>query len=332
MSGQRSQPDIRRNSRFTRFYFETPADGSHDVFVYAALEGPSITGAYRFKMTRDKAVVMDVEARLFLRQDIAQLGVAPMTSMYWFSETPKLPRPTGGRRFTTRTDWHSGPALASTSGARCNDTEHPTTSSFSDKTPKGFGLLQRDRVFDHYLDGVHYERRPSLWIEPLDDWGDGAVQLVEIPTDDEFHDNIVAMWVPKQPAKAGAELKFHYRLNWAADEPHPTQLARCTATRLGRGGEPGKARPKGVKKFVVEFLGGPLVSLPFGVKPQPILSAPSGTFSYVFTEAVPDSVPGHWRASFDFTAAGPGVVEMRLFLKNADQTLSETWLYQYTAT
>ena len=82
----------------------------------------------------------------------------------------------------------------------------------------------------------------------------------------------------------------------------------------------------------VGALRGPLVSLPFGVKPQPILSAPSGTFSYVFTEAVPDSVPGHWRASFDFTAAGPGVVEMRLFLKNADQTLSETWLYQYTAT
>ena len=87
-----------------------------------------------------------------------------------------------------------------------------------------------------------------------------------------------------------------------------------------------------MKKFVVEFLGGPLASLPFGVKPQPILTAPSGTFSYVFTEAVPDSIPGHWRASFDFTAAGPGVVEMRLFLKNGDQTLSETWLYQYTAT
>jgi glucans biosynthesis protein len=140
------------------------------------------------------------------------------------------------------------------------------------------------------------------------------------------------MWVPKQPAKAGTDLRVRYRLYWSADEPHPSTLARCVATRMGRGGEPGKPRPKGVRKFVVEFLAGPLASMPFGTKPQPILSATTGTFSYVFTEAVPDGIPGHWRASFDFTAAGPGVVEMRLFLKSGDQTLSETWSYQYTAT
>jgi len=316
---------------FTRFYFEPPADGSHDVTVYAALEGPSITGAYKFVMHRDKAVVMEIEARLFLRSDVSQLGIAPMTSMYWFSETVK----------PTATDWrpevHDSDGLALWTGAGehiwrpLNDTEHPSTSAFVDKSPKGFGLLQRDRNFDHYLDGVRYERRPSLWVEPLDDWGDGAVQLIEIPTDDEFHDNVVAMWVPKQPAKAGTDLKVRYRLYWSADEPHPSTLARCMATRLGRGGEPGKPRPKGVRKFVVEFLGGPLAGLPFGTKPQPVLSAASGTFSYVFTEAVPDGVPGHWRASFDFTAAGPGVVEMRLFLKNGEQTLSETWAYQYIA-
>jgi glucans biosynthesis protein len=316
---------------FTRFYFEPPADGSNEVTVFAALEGPSITGAYKFVMHRDKAVVMDIEAHLFLRSDVRQLGIAPMTSMYWFSETVK----------PTATDWrpevHDSDGLALWTGTGehiwrpLNDTGHPATSSFVDKSPKGFGLLQRDRIFDHYLDGVRYERRPSLWVEPLDDWGDGAVELIEIPTDDEFHDNIVAMWVPQRPAKAGTNLKVRYRLYWGADEPHPSTLARCVATRLGRGGEPGKPRPKGVEKFVVEFLGGPLAGLPFGTKPQPILSASSGTFTYVFTEAVPDGVPGHWRASFDFTAAGPGVVEMRLFLKSDDQTLSETWSYQYTA-
>jgi periplasmic glucans biosynthesis protein len=313
---------------FTRFYFEPPADGSHDVILYAALEGPSITGAYRFVMKRDEAVVMEIEARLFLRQDVSQLGIAPMTSMYWFSETVK----------PTATDWrpevHDSDGLAMWTGTGehiwrpLNDTGRPSTSAFVDKSPKGFGLLQRDRVFDHYLDGVRYERRPSLWVEPLDDWGDGAVQLVEIPTDDEFHDNVVAMWVPKQPAKAGTNLQLRYRLHWSADEPHPTPLARCVATRMGRGGEPGKPRPKGVRKFVVEFLGGPLAGLPFGTKPEPILWAASGAFSYVFTEAVPDSVPGHWRASFDYIAAGPGVVEMRLFLKSDNQTLSETWSYQ----
>jgi periplasmic glucans biosynthesis protein len=316
---------------FTRFYFEPPADNSREVTVYATLEGPSITGAYRFVMQREKAVLMDIEARLFLRKDISQLGLAPMTSMYWFSETTK----------PTATDWrpevHDSDGLAMLTGAGehiwrpLNDGEHPSTSAFSDKSPRGFGLLQRDRLFDHYLDGVRYERRPSLWVEPLEDWGEGTVTLIELPTDDEFHDNIVAMWVPKQPAQAGTNLRLRYRLYWGSDEPHPPTLARCVATRLGRGGEPGKPRPPGVRKFVVEFLGGPLDNLPFGIKPQPILTASSGTFSYVFTEAVPDGVPGHWRASFDFKADHPGVVEMRLFLKNGDQTLSETWLYQYTA-
>jgi glucans biosynthesis protein len=314
---------------FTRFYFEPPADGSQEVTVYAALDGPGITGAYRFVMRRDKAVVMEVEARLFLRRDVTQLGIAPMTSMYWFSETGK----------PDAVDWrpeiHDSDGLAMWTGTGeriwrpLNNAEHPTVSTFADRAPRGFGLLQRDRVFDHYLDGVRYERRPSLWVEPLGDWGEGSVQLVELPTDDETQDNIVAMWTPKQPARAGSNLVLRYRLHWNGSEPEQDTLARCIATRTGRGGEPGHNRPKGVRKFVVEFLGGPLATLPFGTRPQPILSAPSGTFSDVFAEAVPDGVPGHWRAQFDFTAASSEVVDIRLFLKSGDQTLSETWLYQY---
>jgi periplasmic glucans biosynthesis protein len=316
---------------FTRFYFVPPADGSDEVTVYAALDGPSITGAYRFNMRRDKAVLMEIEARLFLRRDVSQLGLAPMTSMYWFSETAK----------PAASDWrpevHDSDGLAMWTGTGehiwrpLNDHEHPSTSDFSDKSPRGFGLLQRDRVFDHYLDGVRYDRRPSLWVEPLESWGEGSVTLVELPTDDEFHDNIVAMWVPKQAARAGTNFQLRYRLSWAADEPHASTLARCFATRLGRGGEPGKPHPAGVRKFVVEFLGPALAKLPHGTKPQPILTTSSGTFSDVFTEAVPDGVPGHWRASFDFTATRPGAVEMRLYLKSGDQTLSETWLYRYTS-
>jgi periplasmic glucans biosynthesis protein len=314
---------------FTRFYFEPPADGANQMVIYAVLDGPSVTGAYRFVLRRDNGVMMEVEARVFPRRDITQLGIAPMSSMFWFSETLK----------PTAIDWrpevHDSDGLAIWTGAGeyiwrpLNDPDSPSVSTFDDKTPRGFGLLQRDRIFDHYLDGVRYDRRPSLWVEPLDDWGEGAVQLVELPTNDETEDNIVAMWVPKQPVKAGSSLRYRYRLQWCATEPHETDLARCVATRLGRGGEPGKPRPKGVHKFMVEFLGGPLESLPYGVKPKPILWSSSGTFSYVFTEAVPDGVPGHWRAQFDFTGAGPKVVDMRLYLKNGEQTLSETWLYQF---
>jgi len=321
---------------FTHFYFETPTDDSDAMTVCAYLDGPSITGAYRFVLRRPAGVAApvttDVEAALFLRSDIERLGLAPLTSMYWLSETLK-----------SAVDWrpevHDSDGLALWTGAGehiwrpLNDPRSTTVSAFVDADPRGYGLLQRDRNFDHYLDGVNYDRRPSLWVEPLQPWGAGAVQLVEIPTDDEINDNIVAMWVPQEPARAGASYRLNYRLHWAADEPFPTPLARCVATRLGRGGQPGQPRPPGVEKFIVEFLGGPLATLPFGVKPEAVLSTTRGQFSQVFTEAVPDGVAGHWRAVFDLTvdrtADGTGPVDLRLYLKTAEQTLSETWLYQY---
>jgi glucans biosynthesis protein len=322
---------------FTHFWFLPPSgkSGDHTVTVYALLDGPSISGAYRFDLRRDLgkngAVLMEIDCALFLRRDVARLGIAPLTSMYWFSETDK----------SSAVDWRpevhdsDGLALWTGSGERIwrplNNPKRTMASAFADRTPRGFGLLQRDRDFDHYLDGVAYDRRPSLWVEPLGDWGAGSVQLIEIPTDDEIHDNIVAMWVPQAEAKAGSSHRLKYRLHWRADEPAAPRaaLAHCVATRLGHGGEPGKPRPRGVRKFVVEFLGGPLSQLPWGVKPEAVLSASRGTFGNVFCEAVPNGVPGHWRAAFDLTVNGQEPVDMRLYLRQAGQTLSETWLYQY---
>jgi len=299
------------------------------VVLHALLEGPSITGAYKFLMTRGKGVVMDIDCSLFLRGKFTRFGIAPLTSMYWFSETVK----------PTAVDWRpevhdsDGLSMWTRTGERLwrplNNPPRVMASAFGDNNPKGFGLMQRDRNFDHYLDGVFYDRRPSVWVEPKGDWGKGAIQLIEIPTDDEIHDNIVALWVPEKPAVPGATFDFSYRLHWLADEPFPTTLARCVATRLGNGGQPGRPRPRGVRKFMVEFLGEPLSKLPFGVKPEPVLWASRGTFSYILMEAVFDGVPGHWRAQFDLTADGTEPVVMRLFLKNGDAVLSENWLYQY---
>ncbi len=314
---------------FTEFWLEAVPSNPEQVIVYALLEGPSVTGAFGFLMTRGKAVLMDIDARLFTRNDVTRFGLAPLTSMYWFSETKK----------PTALDWrpevHDSDGLALWTGAGeriwrpLNNPPRTVVSTFVDKDPKGFGLSQRDRDFDNYQDGVHYERRPTLWVEPLAPFGEGAVQLIEIPTDDEIHDNIVAMWVPKEPVKAGQSFALKYRLHWAADEPAPLGLARCVATRLGNGGQPGTTRPKGVRKFLLEFIGGPLVDIPFGVKPEAILTASRGTFSYIFTEAVPNDVPGHWRAQFDLTVEGEEPVEMRCYLRLDGKPLTETWLYQY---
>ncbi|MBT2298713.1 glucan biosynthesis protein [Pseudomonas fluorescens] len=315
---------------FTHFWFETPPDDQQPTLtLYALLDSRSLCGAYRFVISRTKGVLMDVEAALFLRQNIDRFGIAPLTSMHWFGETAK----------PTAIDWRpevhdsDGLALWTGTGERIwrplNNPARTMASAFSDNNPRGFGLLQRDRSFDHYLDGVNYQRRPSVWVEPLEDWGEGSIQLVEIPTDDEIHDNIVAMWVPKEPAEAGHQYHLKYRLHWLSDEPYPTDLARCVATRLGNGGLPGQPRPKGARKFVVEFTGAPLKKLPLGVKPEAVLWSSRGTFSNVLTEPVPDDEAGHWRALFDLSVDGNEPVEMRLYLRLADATLSESWLYQY---
>jgi glucans biosynthesis protein len=325
---QASQPE--EFPDFSHFWFEAAADTrSSAVTVYALLEGPSICGAYRFVLHRDKGVIMDIDAALFLRRDIERLGIAPLTSMFWYSDTAK----------PTAIDWrpqvHDSDGLAIWTGngehiwRPLNNAPRTMASAFIDNNPKGFGLLQRDRDFDHYQDGVHYERRPSLWVEPLGDWGEGSVQLVEIPTDAETHDNIVAMWVPKPAAETGKNFRLRYRLYWQSDEPFPSPLARCVATRLDRGGLPGQERPKGDRKFVVEFQGEGLTKIPFGVRPLAVLSSSRGKVSNVFTEAVPDGKQGHWRAQFDLSVEGSEPVELRLFLQLGDEALSETWLYQY---
>ncbi|MET0285146.1 MAG: glucan biosynthesis protein [Polyangiales bacterium] len=306
---------------FREFYLDSRP--GQPLIIYALLDGPSVCGAYTFVCTRGTGVVMDVTCTLFLRQDIEQLGIAPLTSMFWFSEYDKA------YRIDWRPEVHDsdGLALHTGSGERIwrplNNPSRTVTSSFFDRSPRGFGLMQRDRVADHYLDGVRYENRPSLWVEPRGDWGEGCVQLIEIPTDDEIHDNVVAFWRPKLAPRKGARLDYGYRLHWLADEPSPAPLARVVATRIGRGGEPGKPRPPGITKFVVDFEGGALA----GRKLAARITPSRGSISYVFVEPVPDSK--RMRAQFDLRAEGTDAVELRLYLHEGEQTLSETWACQY---
>jgi glucans biosynthesis protein len=211
---------------FTAFWF-TPTPSAHDaVTVYALLDGPSLTGAYRFLMQRTKGVVMEIENTLFLRQPVDRLGLAPLTTMYWYSETVK----------PAAVDWrpevHDSDGLAMWTGAGeriwrpLNNVARITVSSFFDQHPRGFGLLQRDRQFDHYLDGVRYDRRPSAWVEPLGDWGQGAVELVEMPTDDEIDDNVVAYWCPAQPTQAGDRIALSYAcIGWPTSPTRPRSAA-----------------------------------------------------------------------------------------------------------
>ncbi|SMF39475.1 glucans biosynthesis protein [Tistlia consotensis] len=313
---------------FKAFWIAPAPSEADPALVYALLDGPSLAGAYAFKLWRTEGVVMEIETRLFLRKAVQRLGIAPLTSMYWYSETDR------DSAHDWRPEVHDSDGLAIWTGGGerlwrpLNNPPVPVTSSFVDKGPRGFGLLQRDRNFDHFLDGVHYELRPSVWVEPLDDWGDGAVQLVELNTDDEIHDNIGAFWVPAQASGPGVAYSFRYRLHWLADQPYPPkEIAQCVATRRGRGGEPGKPRPQGVEKFVVEFAGGPLEELDGDAKVTPVLDSSRGEISYVFVERIPGT--RRWRVQFDLTAPGREPAELRGFLRLGKRPLTETWLYQY---
>ena len=313
---------------FTRFYFETPEENSHSVTICALLDSPSVVGAFRFTMQRTKNVIMDIETFFILRQNVDRLGICPLTSMYWYSEQVKP------GAIDWRPEIHDSDGLALWTGAGerlwrpLNNPPQISASAFMDENPKGFGLLQRDRSFDHYQDGVRYEQRPSLWVEPLHAWGKGSVQLIEIPTDDEIHDNIVAMWVPAQPARAGQSFSLRYRMYWTDREPFPTPLAECKGTRLGRGGNAGQNRPDRVRKIVTEFYGEPLKTLASGVIPEAVLSASQGNISNILVEAVPDGIAGHWRVLFDIAETGSDPVDLRGYLRNGTDILSETWLYQ----
>lgn len=320
--------------RFTEFWLEEPNTQQHAIAIYALLDGPSLTGAYKFVATKAAGAIMQVQSELFIRNDIAQLGIAPLTSMYWFGEND--------RQFAT--DWRpeihdsDGLSLWTGKGERIwrplVDPPSVQTNSFLDDNPKGFGLLQRDRNFAHYQDdGAFYNRRPSIWVEPLGNWGRGAVQLVEIPTQDEIHDNIVAYWKPDRPVKAGDTVKFSYQLYWQDHMPHPpTDIGRVIATRIGRGGVPGKPAPtdKDSWKFVIDFAGGPLAGMAPRYDIAPVVNLSRGKIVNPYVIKIVGTE--RWRAAFDVYAPGKEQIDLRCFLRLDNKTLTETWLYQYFPT
>ena len=315
--------------RFSEFWLEARRAV---ITVYALLDGPSITGAYKFDAMKDKngAVTMNAHCRLFFRADISRLGVAPLTSMYWYGENERR------KAADWRPEIHDSDGLAIWTGKGeriWRPLVNPPgvqTNSFLDNNPKGFGLMQRDRDFaDYQDDSAHYHKRPGLWVEPRGDWGAGAVQLVEIPTEDETHDNIVAYWRPDGDISAGDSRSFDYRLYWQNTEPaFPRNIAKVVATRLGRGGIPGaNPWPRDKQKFVVDFTGGPLSQMPVRFDVTPVVTASRGKVSDAFVLKVTGT--DRWRAGFDLQLDGNAPVDLRLFLRLGNKTLSETWLYQH---
>lgn len=305
---------------FRDFWIEAAEPGAPAVTIHALMDSVSVAGAYRFEITRGETTEMTVRAHLFPRADLTAVGIAPGTSMFLYSD---INRP-GFDDF--REAVHDSDGLLVLNGAGetiwrpLTNPKSVEVSAFADTGPRGFGLMQRARRLDDYYDlEARYESRPSLWVEPLGDWGRGAVMLVEIPTDKEINDNIVAFWRPQASLLAGSEHRFDYRLHWCATGPAEGAIAQVTATRTGaRIFEDGRL-------FSIDYAQHPSL----GQDPSRIdvrVSTSAGEISSQYLQKNPAT--GGMRLDFTLKGDAP-VFELRTELWRDGQRVAEVWLNRW---
>ncbi len=315
--------------RFSAFWLERPLPGNPEVTFYAQLESESVTGAYKFVLRPGETTTMDVTVQLFFRSDVSQLGIAPLTSMFLFGPND------AGNFDDYRARVHDSEALiinaaADTKFRVLSNPPRLANSYFGTQSPQSFGLVQRHRGFDDYLDaGAHYELRPSLMVEPLGDWGKGTIRLIEIPSDLEANDNIVAFWVPEGDFSAGDDLRIGYRLHWGMTPPGAvSNLAQISRTLAGHGGVAGMKPRMDRRKFVIDFEGDALTELNGDLEVTSQVSVSGGSLE----QEVLQKVEGYdrlWRLVLEVIAENDATVELSAKLAAGDQVLTETWTYQW---
>jgi glucans biosynthesis protein len=312
--------------RFVEFWLEKPAPDAAALTIYALLDSPRASGAYRFVVTPGDETAVDVQSRLYLRAPVATLGIAPLTSMFFSGEN----QPHGD---DFRPEVHDSDGLAIHAGngewiwRPLVNPPRLTVSSFATVNPRGFGLMQRDRLFAHYEDlEARYELRPSAWIETRGDWGEGRVELMQFGIDEETYDNAVAYWVPTKLPAPGAPLDFSYRVLWQLTSERRPPQSWVVQSRRGHGYSPEKIGP-GEFQFVIDFDGPALRALPDDALLDAVFTV-DGNATLIKQNVYRNEVAGGWRATLRFKrldAAKP--TELRGFLKHLDQTVSETWSY-----
>ena len=310
---------------FTEFWLAWPAAKDDHLVIYALLDSRRVTGAYRFELKPGTSTVMNVEARVFVREKIDKLGLAPLTSMFFYGENqhaqvddyrPEVHDSDGLMVHTGADEWIWRPV---------SNPRRLLVTSFSTTNPRGFGLMQRDRAFGSYEDlEARYDLRPSAWILPKGDWGAGRVELVQIPSPDETNDNLVAYWVPDAAPEPGKPISIAYAINWQKDEAAHPPTSWVTQSRRGHGWS---REPDNTIRMVVDFTGPALRNLDKEAKLFPGLWL-SDNGELLERQITPNEATGGYRLSFRFRrldAEKP--VEMRAFLRRDQENVSETWSY-----
>jgi periplasmic glucans biosynthesis protein len=313
---------------FRAVWIEQPTLASNALVIHALLDSDSIAGAYRFTMRPGDATIIDTECTLFPRTAIDRFGLATMTATSLLGPIdrrgaddvrPAVCELAGLQMLTGHGEWLWRPV---------SNRDTLQVSAFVDENPSGFGFLQRDRDFDHFQDDdQHWEMRPSLWIEPIGDWGKGNVTLVEIPSVSEMNQNVIAFWQPATPLDAGSETSFAYRQFWCWSPPSSPDFASVVDSRGGR--PPGSAANSRRRRFLVEFTGKMFADTQNASDINPNLSTTPGTI--VAVRAFLSRERKSFRVLFDVDPGSDAFCELRLLLQAQGNPISETWLYRWTA-
>lgn len=309
---------------FRSFWLERPAKGSDTIVVHALLDSESAAAAFRFTIHPGRQTIFDTEMALYPRADITACGIAPLTSMFLFDTNDRT------RADDYREAVHDSAGLLIWNGQGeqiwrpLANPRELQISTFMAPGPRGFGLMQRGRNFTDYQDlEAHYEKRPSLWVEPSGDWWPGVIELVEIPTSREINDNIVAFWRPQDPLKAKGEYTLNYRLHWCWSVPSASPLAEVAATRCGLSWDQKN------RQFVIDFADGAVKRRGPDVLPAIDIGSSKGKIENPTVERNPSI--GGWRLSFQLAQGSEKLVEMHARLMDGETPLTETWLYRWTA-
>ena len=316
------EPHPEEFPRFSELYLVHPKTEDRAIWVLALLESARVTGAYAFRIEPGRSTIIDVTAQILLREPVGVLGVAPLTSMFLFGEDAPA------RFGDFRPEVHDSDSLAlwSAQGEKLlrplRNPQRTTVCTFRLDSPRGFGLLQRDKAFTSYQDlEARYQDRPSIWVEPQGDWGPGAVRLLEIATEREIDDNIAALWVPDKVPPEG--LRMRYRLHIGPDNPFERVEPGTEAKSSARAVATRSAKIEHGQRFLVDFVGKRLEPQQ-GVRVRASASNARIVQQRIELNPFIDGV----RAVIDVVPeAGASDIELRAFLERGDEALTETWSY-----
>lgn len=310
---------------FVEFWIERPKANAKELVIYGLLDSPSVSGAYRFVVKPGVQTTVDVKSRIFARTTIDKLGIAPLTSMFLFGENQT------SNTEDYRPEVHDSDGLLVEAGngewiwRPLVNPKQLLVTSFSTNNPRGFGLMQRDHQFNHYEDlEAHYEKRPSVWIQPKNAWGKGRVELVQIPVPDETNDNIVAYWVPEAPIKPKTSYDIEYRMSWQLLSETQPPTSWVTQTRRGHGYI---QKPDGSLHFLVDFEGPALKTLQKNTKAD-VMASSDANGQIIEKHVYPNRMTGGWRMALRLKRIDDTKpVELRAHLQQGTKIISETWSY-----